>query len=306
MLSTVELVNRELRKTKEAMTINVTPQATIDATAILKRIDALCRLLEDDQRLKNSFVPEVETKYYDAQWVEKNGPINANGILSLTPPAPLLSLTSLTVNDSSDVDTFTAIDADDILLLPRGNVAKTEIKLLNNEQWPFDAETHEGAIAVTGEWAWHDNPDLRWLDSNDTLQANINASTNSVLVADADGTDYWLDSPRFSPGNLVKIDSEYMSVRAVSTDNGTLSVIRGQRGSTLVAHTSGATIYNWSGAQAAQDFVTRAAALQYKRRGEFIDTKVEGVTEIHWPTAQTIPEYRILLQLNNVGRLYSA
>ncbi|MCK5641863.1 MAG: hypothetical protein KAJ19_13755, partial [Gammaproteobacteria bacterium] len=276
-----------------------------DATAILKRIDALVRLLEDDQRLKNSFVAQIATEYYDAEWVKDNGPINANGVLGLTPPAPLLSLTSLSVNDSEDPDTFTAIEADNILLLPRGNVPKTQIKLLNSEQWPFSTTNREGAIKITGEWGFHDDPANRWLDSNDTLQANINTSANSVLVSDADGTDYWLDTPRFSPGNVIKIDSEYMAVRATSTDNGTLTVMRGQRGSTRAAHTATATIYNWSGVQAAQDFVTRAAALQYKRRGEFIDTKVEGVTEVHWPTAQTIPEYKALLHVHNMGRILS-
>lgn len=306
MLSTEELVKRELRVTKEAKTVDVVPLATMDAKFILRRIDALVDLLESDQRLKNSFVANIATEYYDAQHSEFNGPINANGILELTPDAPLLSLTSLTVNDSDDPDTFTAIDSDNILLLPRGNVPKTQIKLLNSEQWPFNSANPEGAIKVTGEWAYHDDPANRWLDSNDTVQATINASTNSVIVSNANGADYWRDTPRFSPGQLVKMDSEYMSVRAVSNDNGTLTVQRGQRGSTPAAHTATATIYNWNGAQAAQDFVTRAATMQYKRRGEFIDTKVEGVTEIHWPTAQTLPEYRALLQLHNMGSIFSA
>ena len=298
MLSTVELIQRELRKTVES-------QTTIDQEFYLRRIDALVRLLEDDQRMKNSFVAKVATEHYDAEWVEKNGPINANGILNLTPPAPLLSLTSLAINDSDDESVFTEIDSDNILLLPRGNENKTQIKLLNNEQWPFTATVREGAIRITGEWGWHDDPDNRWLDSNDELQASINATTNSLFVEDAAGTDFWLDNPRFSPGQLLKVDSEYMSVRSISANNGTLSVMRGQRGSTKATHEAAATIYNWNGAQAAQDWVTRAAAMQYKRRGEFLDTKVEGVTEIHWPTAQTMPEYKILLQLNNVGRMLS-
>ena len=306
MLSTVELVQRELRKTKEAQTINKTPVATIDATAILRRIDALVNLLESDNRLKTSFVAEIDTRYYDAELVENNGPINSNGILDITPGSPLLSLSSLSINNSNDADTFTEISSDNILLLPRGNVVKRQIKLLNSEQWPFGSSNREDAIKVIGEWAYHDNPDMRWLDSSDTLQTDVNATVTSISVADADGTDYWLDTPRFSPGQLIKIDSEYMSVRTVDTGTNTLTVIRAQRGSTAVAHTATATIYIWNGIQAAQDFVTRAATLQYKRRGEFIDTKVEGVTEVHWPTAQTIPEYTVLLQLRNIGRIFSA
>ncbi|MHC5061990.1 MAG: hypothetical protein ACYTFK_13000 [Planctomycetota bacterium] len=298
MLSTVELVNRELRKTKE--------DAAEDEAAVLDAIDRLVRTMENDQRLKNSFVAEIGDRYYDAQWSEFNGPINSNGVLELTPNSPLLSLTSLSFDDDDAPSDFTTVDSENILLLPRGNVNKTQIKLLNSEQWPFDASNREGAIKVSGEWAWHDDPAKRWLDSNDSVQATMNSSTNSVVVNDASGSDYWLDSPRFSPGQLVKIDSEYMSVRAVSTDNGTLSVMRAQRGTTAAGHGTLTTIYNWSGAQAAQDFVTRAAALQYRRRGEFIDTKVEGITEIHWPTAQTMPEYRILLQLHNMGRIFSA
>jgi hypothetical protein len=304
MLSTVELVQRELRKTKEAKTINVSPQSTIDETAILRRIDALVRLMEDDQRLKNSFVPRIESRYFDAAYTEFNGPIGLDGILNLTPSAPLQSLSSLSFNESNDVDVFTAVDSGNILLLPRGNVSKSQIKLLNSEQWPFNSDNREGAIKVTGEWAWHDDPARRWLDSNDSVKVEINATTTTITVNDADGVDYWQDSPRFSPGQLLKIGSEYLSLRDVTGD--TLTVMREQQGSTAATHTAGSTIYIWSGAQAAQDFVTRAAALQYERRGEFIDTKVEGVTEVHWPTAQNLPEYRILLQLHNIGRLFSA
>jgi hypothetical protein len=302
MLSTVEKVYRELKKTKEPKTLNNQP--TGDSTFILRRIDALWRLMEKDQRLKNSFVAKIDTEYFDAERIENNGPIGWDNILYLTPDAPLMSLTSLEFNDGNDTNTWETVDSDNILLLPRGNQAKTQIKLLNSEQWPFNATVRQGAIRVTGEWSYHDEPDLRWLDSNDTLQAGINATVTSLTVGDAAGVDYWLDSPRFSPGQLLKIDSEFMYLRSVSSN--TLSVMRGQRGSTAASHESDATIYIWSGIQAAQDFVTRAASLQYERRGAFIDTKVEGVTEIHYPTAQTMPEYKILLQLNNTGRLYSA
>jgi hypothetical protein len=301
MLTTLEKCQRELKITKQPETL--VGESTADDTVILKRIDALVRMLESDQRMKNSFIPKLSTEYYDVQKMECNGAIDSSGILWLR--LPLLSLTSLVFTTATN--TTETINTDNVLLLHRGNVAKTQIKLINGELWPYSATDPEGAIAITGEWAYHDSPDNRWLTTNDTVQTTINATATEIEVDEADGLDYWLDTPRFSPGQLLKIDSEYVYVREVnasSTPN-IVTVIRGQRGTTPAAHTNGTVIYVWSPLQAAQDFVTRAACLQYRRRGEFIDTKVEGVTEIHWPTAQTIPEYRALLQLRSVGSVLS-
>jgi hypothetical protein len=294
MLSTLELVKRELKQTKQPMTID--GQSTNDATVILRRIDALIGLMENDQRLNTSFVAEHETYYYDAQYMSCNGNISSGGILYLD--LPLISLTSLTLDGD-------AVDSDNILTLPRGKSAKTQIKLLNGEQWPYNATVREGAIAVEGEWAWHNDLNRRWLDSNDTVKNSANATTTSIDVNDVDGLDTWNDTPRFSAGQLLKIDSEYLYVRDTNTDTNKLTVMRGQRGTDAATHSAGATIYIWNGVQAAQDFVTRAATLQYRQRGEFIRTKVEGVTEIHYPTAQTMPEYKVLLQLKSSGNVYS-
>jgi hypothetical protein len=292
MLSTLELCKRELKQTKQPLTIS--GEVAGDATVVLKRIDALVRLLESDQRLSMSFVPKLETEYYDAIPMEDNGDISPRNILFLN--LPLLSLTSLTLDG-------TLVDSDDILLLPRGNIATTQIKLLNGQTWPFGAVDVQGAIAIAGEWAYHEDPVNRWLDSTDSVATSLSASATTVTVNDADGLDITNDSPRFSEGQLIKIDDEYMSVRMVTGN--ILTVRRGMRGTTAASHSIGATIYVWSGVQAAQDFVTRAATLQYRRRGEFVNTTVAGVTEVHWPTAQTLPEYKALLQLKSSGGILS-
>lgn len=67
-----------------------------------------------------------------------------------------------------------------------------------------------------------------------TLDANLAANKAEVQVAVDDGT-------AVSMGEMLAIDGERMYVEQIAGD--TLTVIRGANGSTLAAHTSGATVY---------------------------------------------------------------
>jgi hypothetical protein len=73
-----------------------------------------------------------------------------------------------------------------------------------------------------------------FVDSTANLASNINASTASVPVDD--GT-------KFTAGDLIRIDSEYMGVNSISSN--TLTCVKGVGGTTKATHTSGADVYKW-------------------------------------------------------------
>ena len=287
MLSSLELVKRELRQKK-------TRGATVDADDeqyVLDAIDDIVGSLQEDIIVNRQFAPTLETRYFDLKTVSKGGQIDGS-LLYLADD--LLSLTSLT-NDEETVA------EDDRLLLPRGDVSINRIKLLNNEAWTLAATDPEDGIAVTGEWGYHHRPSQRWKASGSTLQATVNASTTSITVDNADGVGWRGDAPRFSLGQLIKLDDEWMSVRAVTlgedANPDTLTVVRAMQGTIGAAHSSTAVVYIWNPIAEAERFVTRAVLLEYKRRGEFITTQVEGVTEVVFPTRHTMPEYKRLLAI---------
>ena len=289
MLTNVELVERELRQT---LSRGATKDA-IDRQACLDAIDRVVDDLQNDTLIKRWFAPWYGTKYFDLISVSKGGLISGT-VLFLADD--LLSMTSLTQNEESVADA-------DRILLPKGNLATNRIKLINNEVWALSATYPEDGIEIVGEWAYHHRPSDRWKDTGSTLQVTVNETATSISVDDADGASWRGDTPRFSPGQLIKIGSEYMSVRAVTlgTDPSpdVLTVIRGMQGSTAAAHTAGSStiVYVWNPIAEAERFATRAATLDYRRRAQFITTQVEGVTEQVWPTRQTMPEYKRLMQI---------
>lgn len=71
--------------------------------------------------------------------------------------------------------------------------------------------------SVTGIWGYKERYSTTGWLGYDTLQAGINASVTSLTVADADGTDPPGNTPRFSPGQLIQIDSEWLYVTATNT-----------------------------------------------------------------------------------------
>jgi hypothetical protein len=252
--------------------------------------------MEDDTEINRVFVPWIETRYWDAIRMDRGGDILGS---TLNLFDDLLSLTSL-------INNGTVVASADYVLLPRGDRPIDRIKLLNSAQWPFTAVTIEDSIAITGEWGFVVRPSLRWMNSGDTVQVNVNASSTTVKVKDIDGVDWRNYTPRFSPGQLLKIDDEFIQIRAVDTSAtpDELTVRRGVNGSTAASHTSNTTIYSWNPNAIAERFATRAAVLQWQRRGNLQRKEVKGLgAEITYPELQTLPEYRNLLRLRREMRV---
>jgi hypothetical protein len=113
---------------------------------------------------------------------------------------PLLELTSVTLPDTTTLTVGTDVRAEPTYLSPK--------------RW-LQMITSANTFQVTSDnLGWHSDYDNAWISSGDSVQdaGGINASVTSITVTDADGVGGWGFSPRFSPGNLIKIESEYCSV----------------------------------------------------------------------------------------------
>lgn len=174
------------------------------------------------------------------------------------------------------------------LYAPDNEVA-THLRITNNATtWYSDCATNcnypPTVVQVTGVWGWHPDYTNAWA-SVDTVQnvGGINASVTSVTVSDADGADLDAQTPRFSPGNLIKIDIELMDVVAVNTTTNILTIRRARNGTTAAAHAAGAAISTYQVDDVVNRIAARQAALLYARQGAFQIASIDGAGVVSYP-----------------------
>lgn len=97
-----------------------------------------------------------------------------------------------------------------------------------------------GEVKVTGLWGYHPAPEHAFRDSTDALTSGVTAADTALTVSSTGGADAWGDTPRFSVGDLIRIDDELMRVTAVTET--ALTVRRAENGTTAAAHATGAPI----------------------------------------------------------------
>lgn len=138
--------------------------------------------------------------------------------------------------------------------------------------------SYDPFVIVNADWAYHDNYTQAW-QAEDTVEdvAGINATVTTITVNDADGANWRNETPRFSAGQLIKVNSEWMRVTAVNTADDELTVQRGVNGSTATAHALNDDISVWYPVDDIRRVVARQASLLYKRRGAFEAPNQYGV-----------------------------
>lgn len=190
---------------------------------------------------------------------------------------PILSLTTVTRQTTS----LTSVAE----LYTLDNEVANMLWLTNcSYSWYPTQTTLKLQLYVTGVWGWHADYDNAW-ESVDTVQdaGGINATVTSITVADADGTDLDGFTPRFSPGHMIQIGTEWLDVTAVNTTTNVLTVRRGVNGSTAAIHANGVAIATYRVDDRIRRVTARQAALLYARMGAFQVETLDGVGVITYP-----------------------
>ena len=147
--------------------------------------------------------------------------------------------------------------------------------------WAWDGDT---AVEIDGVWGFHPEYAAAWMTSGDTVKTGINATAISLAVNDADGVDAWGETPRFCPGQLLQIGTEWLEVAAVDASANTLTVRRGVNGSTAAAHDAAVAISIWQADDQAIRAVARWTGLLFARRGAYEKVTFDGLAQVVFPT----------------------
>jgi hypothetical protein len=177
----------------------------------------------------------------------------------------------------------TTIAAADYFLLTRdGRYQPTPydlIKLKPNGSTPtfLIKDQYEQANWVTGIWGFHqDWTDLAWEASQDTVQVTLTTTAGTVVVADSDGADLYGATPRFQSGQLLKVDSEFMYVTAVTTSgSNSVTVLRAANGTVAATHSTAAAISIYRPIPEIAGATTRLASWLYEQRNSAGDSQPE-------------------------------
>jgi hypothetical protein len=195
---------------------------------------------------------------------------------------PLLDLVSVTRDDAA-LALGTGVagwrESDDVpyaalRLVPQG------------ETWYTADPDAPDTVRVTGVWGWRERYAERgWLATGDIVAnvGGLDAATTTLTVTDADGADAHGFIPRFSPGQLLRVGAEFLRVAAVNTVTNTLTVLRGQRGTTASAHAQNALIEAWQVEDDVRRALARWTAHSYATRGVFETARISGLATVTTP-----------------------
>jgi len=230
------------------------------ATADLARlVECGIRATEVIDHLKKfTFAPLSDSRYYPSAGDDL-------GAYILMLDQPLMALTAVTLADGSSLTVDTYVRA-----WPRSSTPKLWLQIMDSAYTFTTASTTlESVVTVTGMWGWHSDYANAWELSGDKIlnTGGITATENSITVADADGISGRGFTPRFSAGNLIRIESEYLAITATDTSTQALTVVRGVNGTTAATHAKDTVIYVYY----PDDAIVRACQLiagrDYDRRG---------------------------------------
>ena len=179
------------------------------------------------------------------------------------------------------------------------------LKKLNGQAWQnASGDSGEGIFQITGLWGFRRGYGGAWKSSLDALTAGTASGATSLPVTNPDGADITGRTPRFSPGQLIKVNDEFMHVTATDGVGNTVSVEPEANGTTAASHLSGAIIYTWYPEPTIVRATLRWAALLHSRRGHFEQITVDGLGGVtKFPTDMPQEVKNILDQLPMYARI---
>jgi len=249
-----------------------------------------------DNLLKITFVPLIATRYYSLFGSQV-------GAWTIDLDMPMMSLTSVTLPDSTALTVNT-----DIRGWPRTGGPILELRSLSSAvTLRTSSGTLDNDVTVTGVWGWHNDYTNAWVSSGDAvLTTDLTTSITTVKVTDADGVGGDGISPRFSPGNMIQIENEWMAITATDSASATntLTVVRGVRGSTAATHVATTAISVFKPEAAIVRACQVIANFNYSRRGQtdritFDTSRTTGLNMDIPPEAMDILDSYQFLQIGS-------
>lgn len=241
-----------------------------------------------DQYCRRVFFPYVDIRYF-----------NGSGQAEIWIP-DLLSITTISYSED-DGETYTALTSNDYYGTVAGdfNSKKSYSRLIVNANsdtisaWP----TGQRSIKIEGVWAYAENRDEAWEDSQDEVEDNpLTDSATSITVNNVDGDDLWGISPRFQPGQILQIESEILELTAVDMEQEKLTAARGRNGSTAAQHAQNTTISIWRPPETVKQASIIQSIRSFERGAQgFSDTRANPeIGQMMW-LKRLDPEVELLL-----------
>lgn len=241
---------------------------TVDDNRLIQFINEAVRLIDNYKGRR--FDCRLETRYFDypERRRETIGNYSEPALIGkdyLRLDDDLLAVSTLTNGDG------TSIASTAYTLHPKNLYPKHKIELVSSSgvTWLTDAEGDKRqVISLTGYWGYHDRYNSEaWEDSLDTVQDDpLTSGATTLTVSDADGVALDGSLQRFQAGQMLKIESEFLLVSAVSTARNVLTVKRGYNGTTAASHVKTTPVYIWRPMANIVAACTRLVAWRYRQK----------------------------------------
>lgn len=217
----------------------------------------------------------------------RNISVNGNNLLAygtqLRLPEPLLEPSTISSNGSA-LTYNSNVYAEPLDASPIGVLRLGTADGCYGSWYPSGALAYN-TVAIAGWWGYRSNYSTEgWIDTQDKATAQITANATTFTVADADGADALYRTPRFSSGNLLRVDDELMEVvNVVYSTTNTVTVLRGVRGTTAAVHEATATICAWNPEPDVSHALAKAAGYKYASIGAFQEVEVKEMGAVTFP-----------------------
>lgn len=253
--------------------------------------------------------PYITTLYLDIPTVPvpfgQYGSLNSTSIRSksLILPTDLLEVIEFTNGNGE------TILSTEYCLEPLASAVKSIIVPLVGLSWaPSSDGNYRQAIALKGIFGYTDRYPECWVDSLNTVLDNpLSISSTTIKVSDVTGVDADLESPRFQTGQIVRLESEFVLITAVTAVIGgddTLTVVRHVNGSTAAQHPTSTKIEVLKVFSPILQACIRIVAWRYAQKDtDSFDRSFNLTTGVSIIPSALPPDIRELLGSRKVARL---
>jgi hypothetical protein len=248
-----------------------------------------------DNHTERMFYPFIDTRYYS---VDKNR-VHDEEFDDLWID-DLMEITSVSISEN-DGSTYTALATGDYIPMYgqdfNSEKSYTLLKVDRNGDlgsWPIG----QRSVKVIGTFNFTDDRSNFFEDTLDEVENNpLTAAGTSLTVNDVDGADQRGITPRIAPGNLLRMESEFVEVASTSATGNTAVIVRGVNGSTAAEHAQNIQIDKFMPPEPLKQACIMQAARQYKRGQAFFQDAIAQIDLGQILIIKTIdPEALVFLQ----------